>query len=256
MLRGIVTHATRRPGFRTGFTLIELLVVIAVIAILAALLLPVLSNAQARAKRTQCLNNLKQISLGVHMYAGDYADTLPSAGQGTYVAYKELIKSFVGLHGFSSPQDEIFTCPADTFYYDEGTAAFVGHGLYTEKSHDFSSYAFNGLNLLTNYPNVAYNGPLPGIGGMKLSAIKNSARTVLVTESAALMPYSWHQPAKPSLTGISLLNNAKDIVSFADGHVSYISIYWNSLISYPNGGISVAAYYDPPPGYEYQWSGN
>ena len=62
---------------RKGFTLIELLVVIAIIAILAAILFPVFAQAREKARQTSCLSNMKQLGLGILMYAQDYDNTTP-----------------------------------------------------------------------------------------------------------------------------------------------------------------------------------
>jgi len=93
---------------KKGFTLIELLVVIAIIALLAALLLPALSGARERARRTTCMNNLRQFAMALEMYADDWYEKFPADKEGLYPA--NPAKSTIYPHYIKTART--FWCPA------------------------------------------------------------------------------------------------------------------------------------------------
>jgi prepilin-type N-terminal cleavage/methylation domain-containing protein/prepilin-type processing-associated H-X9-DG protein len=172
-------EATTRDS---GFTLIELLVVIAIIGILAAMLLPALTQAKGRAQQVSCLSNLKQLIVCWHLYALDNGDVLPpnnfvydigtdtpviSAGSwSTNVAPRDLSPAGItqGMLFTYNDQIGIYHCPGDKSTVV--TAAGADTGVQRLRSYNMSQ-SING------YPNFDTNeyGYLPCFS--KLADIKN-----------------------------------------------------------------------------------
>jgi len=214
-----------KDRMRHAFTIVELLVVMAVIAILAALLLQALSQGKSSAKRIACTGNVRQINLALQQYAIDHDDQIDYYTNDIYYAYKQCVLPYLGLPVDAYATNEpVFTCPADTSFY----ALALTH---------YASYGFNGAARGTNDFGMAQR---------PFAAVRNPTLTDLNGEISGGIGVSWHD----GMPGQH--NNALNVGGFVDGHVSYLTIYWDGL-----GGIAgFPFWYEPPAGYEYKWSAN
>ena len=142
-----------RNGRRQGFTLIELLVVIAIIAILAAILFPVFAKARERARATSCMNNMKQLGIGLETYLGDWDGAYPMnrAGSGSawgaahgsrYTWRRALDKNIKSLG--------VWVCPSTDNPYSNVNVGEAGAVEGDPSNRDYpdrrigNSYAYNG----------------------------------------------------------------------------------------------------------------
>jgi prepilin-type N-terminal cleavage/methylation domain-containing protein len=114
MNTSVASASISRPGWfaRGAFTLIELLVVMAIISLLAAMLLPSLSRAKAKARTTRCLSNLRQMGIGLTMYLSDNNDRFPYTG---HEAHRMSVSDvWLLLNPFVGTNASFYVCPADT----------------------------------------------------------------------------------------------------------------------------------------------
>jgi type II secretory pathway pseudopilin PulG len=216
----------------TAFTLIELLVFIAIIAILAAMLLPALAMAKAQAQQTQCRNNLKQLTLGMTMYLGEFRDTYAAcASRSTYGFQPEdwiywrlgndapvwngvletIEKSpvLVYVNTRTTNSTNLFRCPRDTS--DTWRVQYPGDPIY-----EFS-YSMTGLGIDGNNVNWGVAGVQDDSGEnwypFKNNAVRNPAAKIIFAEEPSMEPIDTppanQLPAALPLSSISTIDDGR-----------------------------------------------
>jgi type II secretory pathway pseudopilin PulG len=247
------TYTGNHKHLEPAFTVIELLVVMLIILILAALLFPALSRAKRSAQKAACINNERQINLAVLLYAEDNAG-MGSTNNQIYFTYKDLIQSYIGRSGNVTTNQDLFTCPADNFNLDViignwfvacGFTNVHGTGFYRQQFTHYSSYALN--ESVRHGPGAPTNSEVGAASLKALSYVREPARTVLLGEMSGCTGLSAHNRKGPFQ-----FQNAENVMSFVDGHVDYIKIYWNGRPGPPG----MPWFYEPPAGYDYKWSPN
>ncbi len=208
-----------------GFTLIELLVVVSIIVLLIAILLPSLSRARAVAKTTACAANMRQIYVGMTMYAGDYNGMIPPAsfqeynpitGLWPYKTWADPL--FVYLPGTTSAKKNaatpmVFICPAEL----TDPKARASYGINGRLGSD-RGYTPSTIGVLKP-DGVTIDGTN---GWFRLSAVSKPMDLYLFADAGTDGAGSQLYYMDPTLADVSALRHPgpKGLnISYADGHI-------------------------------------
>ena len=231
--------------------MIELLVVLTVVSVMAALVLPSFHRAKSAARKAACINNGRQINIALRLCVEDNA-ALVSATNPIYFAYKDMVQPYLGRSEASVKNDPLFACPADDFNLDviignwfvaTGFTNVSGVGFHRQSFTHYSSYALN--ESVRRRPGGPPNLTVAGVGLKTFDYVRDPARTVLIGEISGCVALSSHDRRERFQ-----FRDERNVMSFVDGHVSYIRIYWNGL----EGPPGMPWFYEPAAGYDYKWS--
>lgn len=211
---------------KSPFTLIELLVVIAIIAILAAILLPALNSARERGRSASCVNNMKQISLGVRMYLDDNGNviwirTATDEYTSSYLsslAYGHYTGSSLSISSYIDPQS--VRCPSTAGMEPPA----YGSTIATIKTYDGGGYAVPYSNVGTHSIESGRNaGAFISAGGnahyMVAMKVKNPSDTTLFVEASKTNGYGFAYAVQGSGNLLTFRHGKRMNMPFLDGHV-------------------------------------